>query len=144
MFSTFVLSLTMTKSIDKIYALFPTKDSCFEFMENVRWEGVPTCPICKYTKFSPAKQRFKYHCNLCNRNFTVTVGTVFHTTKINLQIWFYLIGVFMNPDDHTSLRKLGEVSGITKDTVASIFRKIKYHYPSNTSFFQKIDKKINS
>ena len=42
-------------SIIAIYRRFPTKESCIEHLETVRWKGKPHCPHCKTEGVVPPK-----------------------------------------------------------------------------------------
>lgn len=112
-------------SLSEIYNKYPTQDSCIAYLENIRWRGIPVCPICRHTKYSAVKDSHKYHCNLCNRSFTVTVKTIFHKSKVDLQKWFYVIGLIYSTRKISSVRVLGEEIGLTKDTVALMLKKIR-------------------
>jgi len=69
--------------------------SCRKFLEYLLWEGKPTCPYCDYNeKIYAFKNHKTFKCAECKRNFTVTVGTIFHSTNIPIRKWFiamYLI-----------------------------------------------------
>ena len=38
----------------------------------------------------------RFHCSACKASFKVTHGTVFHGTKIPLQMWFLAISLVLN------------------------------------------------
>jgi transposase-like protein len=42
-----------------------------------------TANLKKQTPLKEKQQR--YHCNNCNTSYSVTVGTIFHDTKLDLQ-----------------------------------------------------------
>lgn len=72
-------------SIISIYRSFPTKESCLEHLEKVRWGEEPCCPYCMSEKVSRKKeieQRNRWQCSLCRKSFSVTVGTIFHNRKL--------------------------------------------------------------
>ncbi len=37
-----------------------------------------------------------FQCQDCNKSFSVTVGTIFHNTKLDLRKWFWIISLMIN------------------------------------------------
>lgn len=103
-------------NITEVYKKFPTHQSCIAHLEAVRWHSMPICPYCKSTKQTPLHKEYRYHCNNCNTSFSVTVGTIFHKTKLDLQKWFVSISLVLNAKKGISARQLGRDIGVTKDT----------------------------
>lgn len=65
-------------------------------METHRWGLGRSCPyaVCGWPRTAPRRDRTirreagsLYRCGRCGREFTVTVGTVLHATRIPLSIW---------------------------------------------------------
>jgi transposase-like protein len=92
--------LTLIKIIDQ----FPTDDAAREHLEGIRWKEGIVCPHCKcsdQSKFSgiAANPKKKVRaglrwCAACQKQFTVTVGTIFEDSHIPLRKWliaWYLI-----------------------------------------------------
>jgi transposase-like protein len=105
-----------TMNIVQIYKQFPDHASCIKHLEKVRWNDVPKCPYCGSLKVTPAPKELRYHCNNCNTSFSVTVGTVFHKTKLDLQIWFLAVSLVLNAKKGISARQLARDINVTKDT----------------------------
>lgn len=103
-------------NIIQIYKRFPTQQDCLNHLEIVQWKGIPVCPYCKSTKQSPLKKGQRYHCNNCNTSYSVTVGTIFHKTKCDLQKWFLAISLVLNAKKGISARQLARDIEVTKDT----------------------------
>src|SRR6204780_2854 len=92
--------LTLIQIIDR----FPTDDAARAHLESIRWPKGPVCPHCKtsdQTKFSTiaANPEKKVRaglrwCAACEKQFTVTIGTIFEDSHIPLRKWliaWYLI-----------------------------------------------------
>jgi len=92
--------LTLIQIIDQ----FPTDDAAREHLEGIRWKDGIVCPHCKCSdqaKFSaiaanPAKKvrAGLRWCANCEKQFTVTIGTIFEDSHIPLRKWliaWYLI-----------------------------------------------------
>ena len=92
--------LTLIQIIDQ----FPTDEAARLHLEEIRWKDGIFCPHCKcsdQTKFStiapnPAKKvrAGLRWCSNCEKQFTVTIGTIFEASHIPLRKWliaFYMI-----------------------------------------------------
>ena len=85
--------LTLIKIIDQ----FPTDETARKHLESIRWKGGIVCPHCKCpdkSKFSTiaANPKKKVRaglrwCSACQKQFTVTVGTIFEDSHIPLRKW---------------------------------------------------------
>src|SRR5947209_1702850 len=95
-----------TMNIIEVYKKFPTQADCISHLEKVRWNHKPICPYCKSTRNTATKQGRRYHCNTCNTSFSVTVGTIFHKTKLDFQKWFVAISLVLNGKKGISARQL--------------------------------------
>src|SRR4051812_45850915 len=88
----YLLPLTRTNNkvnIKSVYTHFKTKHACMAHLELVLWNDIPVCPYCRSERCSSIAMEKRYHCNNCNTTFSVTVGTIFHKTKMDLQKWFF-------------------------------------------------------
>jgi transposase-like protein len=103
-------------NIVSIYREFPTEKSCIDRLETVKWKGTPTCPYCKSTKQTPMPKEARYHCNTCNTTYSVTVGTIFHNTKLDLQKWFLGVALMLNAKKGLSARQLARDLEVNKNT----------------------------
>ena len=112
-------------NIIEIYKKFPTHESCIAHLENVRWNDTPVCPYCKSTNQTPEIATHRYHCNNCNTAYSVTVGTIFHHTHLDLQKWFLAISLVLNAKKGYSARQLARDIDVTKDTSWRILMQIR-------------------
>jgi len=103
-------------NIVQIYKTFPDHTSCIKHLEKVRWNDIAKCPYCNSSNATPAPKELRYHCNNCNTSFSVTVGTVFHKTKLDLQQWFLAVSLVLNAKKGISARQLARDINVTKDT----------------------------
>jgi len=125
-------------NIIQIYKQFPTHQSCIEHLEQVRWNGTPICPYCKSTNTTPAPKELRHHCNNCNTSFSVTVGTIFHKTKLDLQKWFLAVCLVLNAKKGLAARQLGRDIAVTKDTAWRMLMQIRQAYVENGDMLQGI------
>lgn len=128
----------MTKELQKIYKSYPTHQDCINYLEKIIWKDNPICPYCKVAYYSKLSEESRYHCNNCNASFSVTVKTILHKTRVDLQKWFYLIRLFLKTDYKPTLRELGSELEVTKDTALRMSNQIKLAISSNNEWIYKI------
>lgn len=105
--------------------MLETHEECLACLEQIRWNGVPTCPYCESTKATTYKKEHRYRCNSCFTSYSVTVGTLFHRTRVGLHKWFRAILILhkLNPD--ISARKLARELEIHRATATGIIKKLQ-------------------
>ena len=84
-------------TLDEIQSRFSTDQAARSYLEEIRWPKGVFCPHCKTAtpkliwkiKANPEKKirAGLYHCSVCDKQFTVTVGTIFEDTHIPLRKW---------------------------------------------------------
>jgi len=111
--------------IEAVYSLFPQPSDCVAYLEAVRWQGRPKCPYCKRANSTPHKTDLRHHCNVCNVAFSVTVGTLFHHTRLPLQKWFLSIALMMRAEKDPSVRRLAATVGVDKNTASHLAKRIR-------------------
>lgn len=60
------------------------------YFHQFRWQGNFHCPHCGSKRITTLNRT--HHCNACNKNFTDTSGTIFHSTK--LPVWKWLVAIY--------------------------------------------------
>jgi len=131
--------------INAIHQIFPTGRDCVEFLEGLRWNGKPVCPYCKRSHSTRMRNECRYHCNICNAAYSVTVGTVFHGTKLPLQKWFLgIYEIVMSSEGSVTVRRLASVMDSDKNTAARVLRQINKVIAKELIFFCKIADCIRS
>lgn len=103
-------------NIIQVYKQFPTDNDCIAHLESVRWPGGAECPYCKSKNATRMPNENRYHCNSCNTSYSVTVGTIFHDTKLDLQKWFLAISLILNAKKGISSRQLARDLEVNKNT----------------------------
>ena len=100
-----------------IHSKFNTKLKCYRHLEKVRWDGEPECPHCESTRVKRRRTRKHFfHCNSCNKDFTVLYGTIFEDSKLELPKWFMLIQMMLNARKGISAMELKRQLGLTYKT----------------------------
>jgi transposase-like protein len=125
-------------NLDSVYRKYSTQEDCYNYLEKLLWNKIPICPYCNSKKNTIIKNSKRYHCNNCNTSFSVTVNTIFHKTKIDLQKWFLAIHLIMNFEDKKSLRVLAKNINTTKDTSMRILNSVRKELNKQDSIILKI------
>jgi transposase-like protein len=66
---------------------FPSEKACAQFVADLRWPDGFRCPACGGEKNWPTK-RGELRCGGCQRQTSVTAGTIFDKTRKPLRHWF--------------------------------------------------------
>ncbi|HEY9886459.1 MAG TPA: IS1595 family transposase [Vampirovibrionales bacterium] len=99
-------------------------EECLEILEQLRWNGIPTCPYCGSTRASAIKSEHRYHCHNCFTSYSVTVNTIFHKTRLGLDKWFYAIKILFLEKNKSSIRQLSKEIGVSTNTSAYLIKRI--------------------
>ncbi|MBW4674284.1 MAG: transposase [Desmonostoc geniculatum HA4340-LM1] len=100
-------------------------EECVALLEQIRWNGKPKCPYCESTNATAYKNERRYHCNECFTSYSVTVGTLFHKTHVELQKWFVAIHLMLNSPGGISVRQLAKEIGVNKNTACYMIERIR-------------------
>jgi transposase-like protein len=100
-------------------------EACLTYLEKIRWEGTPTCPYCGSNRSSKYKNEHRYRCGSCFTSYSVTVGTLFHNTHLNLQKWFAAIVLLRYSRPGISVRRLAQEIGVNKSTALLMTTRIR-------------------
>ncbi len=69
---------------------FDSEEACAAYLFSARWPDGFRCPACGHGEAWPHRgKRFTYQCARCNRQTSVTSGTVMHGSKLTLTLWFW-------------------------------------------------------
>lgn len=119
---------------------YQDEDTAREHLESLHWPDGPVCPHCgsvKCTRLPPQKGRkTKAHpegfirkgvvqCNDCRQQFTVTVGTVFESSKVPLHKWLYVNHVLCSSKKGTSAHQIARNIGVSYKTAWFMMHRIR-------------------
>ncbi|HWQ52251.1 MAG TPA: IS1595 family transposase [Bryobacteraceae bacterium] len=126
---------------------FATPEACNDFLEAVRWpDGVECIECCskrvtKYVKqagsrkrtnrktgaeeIKPVPARILYVCLDCNKQFSVTEGTIFNDTHLPLDKWFMAVALMVNAKKGVSAKQLQRDLGTAYKTAWYLGHRIR-------------------
>lgn len=100
---------------------FIDADKAREWLERELWADGRPCPHCGVvdasTKIGGTTARpGLYMCNACRKQFTVTVGTLYESSKIPLNKWLAATHLMMASKKGISALQIGRMLGLSKKT----------------------------
>src|SRR6266496_6813052 len=106
------------KNLKQLFDTFKDEATCRQYLEQQRWNGNVECPFCgciKVYKIENGK-RFKCADRFCAKKFSVTVGTVYENSKVDLRTWFAAIYLVTSSKKGISSLQLHRQLGVTQKT----------------------------
>jgi transposase-like protein len=111
-------------------ARFNDDDAAREYLESMRWPNGSVCPHCgsadRQSKLEgEAHRKGLYFCGHCRRQYTVTVGTVFESSKVGLHKWMLCNHLICSSKKGISARQLHRLLGGSYKTVWFMAHRIR-------------------
>ena len=104
----------------EVFNKYPTQKDCIEYLEKIKWQEKPICPYCKSNKSHRTPAENRHYCHNCLISYRVTVGTIFHDTRLPLQKWFLAISLIMNAKKGIASRQLARDIQVTKEAAVLV------------------------
>ncbi len=103
------------KSLVEARKEFSTQIKCEEYLARMRWANGVICPRCGATHPTFLKSRRKWQCKY-KYQFSVTAGTVFHKTHIDLPRWMMALWLMCHSPKGVSSKQIERELGVTYKT----------------------------
>jgi transposase-like protein len=85
---------------------------CRSFLSDLRWPGGAECPRCSETsRLLWLTSRSKWHCYSCRYQFSVTAGTLFHSSHLPVWKWFVAVHLMLTSPNGVSANELRRTLG---------------------------------
>ena len=115
-----------------LFKKFPNENSCIAYLEKIRWANGVKCVYCGGSKISKHETKSRedrsakrWQCSSCQKSFSVTVGTIFHRTHLDLRHWFYIICLMLNAKKGISAYQVARDLEMRRMTAWSCMHKIR-------------------
>lgn len=110
--------------------IFSDANRAIDYLEGLRWGTGRYCPKCgevgNSSRVASKNHRYGfYYCNGCKKTFTVTVGTIFQSSKVPLNKWLLLMYLMTTAKKGISALQLERALGLTYNTVWSMAHKVR-------------------
>jgi len=118
---------TLRQTLEK----FVSDEACHEHLGRIRWPTGPCCPKCKgadvirfQAKGKTGKPRKLYRCLYCRRQFSATVGTIFHDSHLPLTDWLLVIYLMDSSKRRISAKEVERMLGVSYETAWNMHHRI--------------------
>ena len=114
-------------NVFEYFKKFEQNQDAVKFLEQVRWKDGVICTKCgsKKTCKHHVGTRKRWQCWNCHHVFSVTTGTIFHHTHVDLNKWFLLIALMINAKKGLSACQAARDLGMNRPTVWSMMHRIR-------------------
>ena len=113
------------ESMQEFMDRFRTEEACMQYLANIRWVGGFHCPHCSHNEAWKHKRGI-LRCKKCNRDVSVTAGTVFQGRHLPLRIWFQALWLVVSQKNGVSAIGLARVLGIAREKTGwQLLKKIR-------------------
>ncbi|UCS93334.1 signal transduction protein [Echinicola marina] len=118
-------NLALMKGLDfeSFKNVFPDKDSCLQFLSELKWKDKYICRKCGYNKYAEAPNHGR-RCKNCNYFESPTVETLFHKLKFPIEKAFYILYLSNRKDVDLTLNELSEILDLRRETCWAFKNKI--------------------
>jgi hypothetical protein len=106
-----VAGVDYPRSWPEFLAFFPDEEACLRYLERVRWPDGFICPACGSGQAWRTK-RGLWACRVCERQTSVTAGTLLAGTRTPLVSWFMSIWQLTNQKSGLSAMGLQRLLGL--------------------------------
>jgi transposase-like protein len=118
--------LTQFKTLTDLMIAFQDPQTAIDHFKAIRWAGGVVCPYCDHDKAYTLKRKNMHRCAKCQKNFSVTVGTIFEDTKLPLRIWFGAIWLITNHPKGIASTTLAKDLGITQKSAWFVLHRLRH------------------
>ena len=110
----------------EIMQRFPNEQSAIDYLAGILWKNGVVCPYCKGENVKERKNRKNYyHCNPCNKDFTIRTETIFHRSHVQLHKWLYAMYLMNTARKGISALQLSKEIGVTYRTAWHLEHRIR-------------------
>jgi transposase-like protein len=101
------------RSLPEFERQFPDDAACARWLLGKRWPAGFRCPACGHDKaWELGRERLTLQCTACERQVSVTAGTVLHKSHLPLRTWFLAAWLMATHTNGISARQLGRRLGL--------------------------------
>jgi len=118
------------KSLVEAHKEFDTQEKCEAHLASKRWPHGVTCPRCGSHDVTYMESRRQWQCS-CRYQFSVTAGTVFHKTHIDLPRWLMAVWLVCHSPKGISAKQIQRELGVTYKTAWYMARRIRWAIQNN-------------
>lgn len=111
-------------TFEEFFQTFPDENSCYRFIEELKWGNGYTCKKCNNDKFTKSTSLFSRKCTRCDYIETIKANTIFHNVKFPIEKAFGLIYLTLSSEGEVSTYELADKLKLQQKTCWSFRQKI--------------------
>ncbi|MBX2906676.1 MAG: IS1595 family transposase [Taibaiella sp.] len=124
-----IVAVSNFNTFFEMLSALPDDTACRLYLEQILWNGIPTCPICQckehYKLTTKGEFKGQYKCKDCKKRYTVAIGTIFEGSHIPYRKWFIAIFLFQAHKKGISSLQLHRDLGLTQKTCWFMLHRIR-------------------
>lgn len=118
--------MKLPDTLQEAIVYFADKDRAFEYAKRFRWpDGNVVCPRCGKAKHSFLKTRKLWFCYICQKQFSLKLGTVFEDSALGLDKWMTGFWMLVNCKNGVSSCELARTLGITQKAAWFMLQRLR-------------------
>ena len=132
-------------SLNQFLAKYGTTQQCEAALEKIRWSQGFRCPKCSSKEYYSYRRQSGvkiFQCRNCRSQTTLTEGTIFHSTKLSLTLWFQAMYFFSQNKTNISILELKRLIGVSYPTAWRMKHKlmqVMYERESTTRLSGRVE-----
>jgi len=104
---------------------YQSEQDCEKRLFEIRWPQGFVCPSCGHHEYYFVSKRKLYQCRNCRHQASLTAGTVMHSTRTPLLIWFWAIYMLSTDKRGLSALSFSKKLGISYWRAWTMLQKIR-------------------
>lgn len=120
--------------------IYPDKETCFQFLADLKWKNGYACRKCKHTHFYTGHSPYSRRCSKCGYEESVTSYTIFHNTRIPINKAFYMVYLIYTTKGKASSHKISEVLNMRQSTCWTYSSRVKTAMEEKKSLLKRSGK----
>jgi len=113
------------KSLKEFQARFPDDERCRAYLTTCRWPEGFRCRHCGAASAFELPRRGLWQCKACDRQTSVTAGTVLHRRRVPLTVWFWATYLVTTHTPGLSAVQLQRQLGLSYETAWALLHKLR-------------------
>jgi len=125
-------------SFEEFKEIYPNDESCYRYLEQLKWSNGFECKKCGYTRFSNGNMPFSRRCSRCSTIESITLGTIFERIKIPVNKSFYMLFLLCSGTKYT-VDELSNMLDLRRQTCWTLRSKMLEHIERQNKGRKKSD-----
>lgn len=118
-------ALSTELNFEEFSAKYPTQESCYKFLADLKWKNDYTCIRCSNNTYCAGRAPYSRRCTKCSYEESAMHNTIFENNRIPINKAFYLVYLIYSTKGTISSYQLSQKLGIRQSTCWSYSIRIK-------------------